>query len=241
MVLEIIDLGSQVEIQSTEGNQSHDKDTVTFRVSEHNNDSVFIMINGVSISGTDDIALEDLTIEGNTPANMVEFRTMWMAVFPNPGGSGTPTLADVLAAGNSAGDLRITDLDDPAGGQDAATKAFVENSFEGNLGYISYHAILSQSGTSNPVANVQKNTLPGGAIAWTRTGVGEYQGVLTGAFIENKTMIFPSSHSLYLGTVIISWVDVNTITISTSDNGNPADSIIGANGFLKFIEIRVYN
>jgi len=185
----------------------------------------------------------EIEIDGVTLSANTEFDAAIVAIFPNLAGGegGTTTLADVLAEGNSAGDLRITDLDDPASGQDAATKAFVENSFEGNLGYISYHAILSQSGTSNPVANVQKNTLPGGAIAWTRTGVGEYQGVLTGAFIENKTMIFPSSHSLFLGMAIISWVDVNTITISTSDNGNPADSIIGANGFLKFFEIRVYN
>lgn len=56
-------------------------------------------------------------------------------------------------------------------------------------GYLVYTALLTQSGTDAPVATVLQNTL-GGTVVWTRNGVGDYTGTLTGAFLAGKT-IFP--------------------------------------------------
>ena len=51
-----------------------------------------------------------------------------------------------------------------------------------------YRAMLTQSGTADPVATVLENTL-GGDIVWTRVNAGIYNGTLTGAFTENKTHV----------------------------------------------------
>lgn len=56
-----------------------------------------------------------------------------------------------------------------------------------------YRALLTQSGTSAPVATVLENSL-GGTIVWTRNDAGDYFGTLAGAFTNNKT--FPAILSL---------------------------------------------
>jgi hypothetical protein len=50
-----------------------------------------------------------------------------------------------------------------------------------------YKAYLSQLGTSNPTIQIFENTI--GAVTWTRFSIGNYQGVLTGAFPTNKTFV----------------------------------------------------
>lgn len=62
-----------------------------------------------------------------------------------------------------------------------------------------YIALLNQTGTSNPTVTILKNTLSG-AITWTRTGVGTYEGTLTDGFPTNKTIIRP------FGTGRSTWV-----------------------------------
>jgi hypothetical protein len=57
------------------------------------------------------------------------------------------------------------------------------------LGYRSYTALLSQTGTDAPVATVLENTI--GNIVWTRESVGKYRGTLTGAFTLNKVIMTP--------------------------------------------------
>jgi hypothetical protein len=52
-----------------------------------------------------------------------------------------------------------------------------------------YVALLTQTGTSAPVATVLENTL-GGTVVWTRSDVGFYEATLTGAFPTSKTIIF---------------------------------------------------
>ena len=51
-----------------------------------------------------------------------------------------------------------------------------------------YKALLTQSGTSAPVATVLENTL-GGTVVWSYSGPGQYTGTLAGAFTENKTFV----------------------------------------------------
>lgn len=55
-----------------------------------------------------------------------------------------------------------------------------------SLGYKVYKALISQSGTGDPIVNVLANTL-GGSVVWTRDSVGYYKGTLTGAFDKSKT------------------------------------------------------
>jgi len=102
--------------------------------------------------------------------------------------------------------------------------------------YKVYTAILTQTGTSAPVATVLQNTL-GGTPVWTRTSTGLYTATLTGFFTPNKTALFASVQyfgaavsPLYTGTDV---VGIQTFITST---GVLSDNINGAT-----IEIRVYN
>ena len=54
------------------------------------------------------------------------------------------------------------------------------------LGYRSYTALLTQSGTDAPVATVLENTI--GDIVWSRDGLGFYKASLNGVFSVDKTM-----------------------------------------------------
>jgi hypothetical protein len=50
-----------------------------------------------------------------------------------------------------------------------------------------YRALLTQSGTDDPVATVLENSL-GGDVVWTRDTTGFYFGTLAGAFPIDKTL-----------------------------------------------------
>ena len=101
-------------------------------------------------------------------------------------GTGTDdqTLSEVLTQGNSAGNMKITNLMDPAADQDAATKKYVDDSSGGSNTHVAY-------GTgSSGVLTISSNT------NWTTTPpVGGYQFT---DFIINagQTLTVPS------GTVI---------------------------------------
>lgn len=101
-----------------------------------------------------------------------------------------------------------------------------------------YTALLSQSGTSNPTVTVL-GTNEIGSIVWTRNGVGDYTGTLTGAFTANKTFVM-TQRGGDTGTGYINpwtfWGNANTINIAVLDNVNAA-----VDGFTNMaIEIRVY-
>lgn len=59
----------------------------------------------------------------------------------------------------------------------------------GGSSYFVYTALLNQTGISAPAATVLENTL-GGSVVWSRTGVGDYLGTLSGAFTDLKTLCF---------------------------------------------------
>lgn len=52
-----------------------------------------------------------------------------------------------------------------------------------------YIALLTQTGSSAPVATVLKNSL-GGTVIWTRDSGGTYKGTLSSAFPSSKVFIF---------------------------------------------------
>jgi len=114
-----------------------------------------------------------------------------------------------------------------------ATTAFVNSSLRP---YKSYAALLTQIGTSAPVAIVLENTL-GGMVVFTRSGVGIYIGTLTGAFVANKTLTLgvASTHPSFLA---INRVTNDTFAIVTENSGGTlTDSLLNVTS----IEIRVYN
>lgn len=106
------------------------------------------------------------------------------------------------------------------------------------LPYKVYSALLSQSGTSAPVATVLQNTI--GSIVWSRAAEGHYAATLAGAFTEGKTMIFVCPNTIsQLGTIADANASLNTVIlkiIDTSDSFAPVDGrMVGTS-----IEIRVY-
>ena len=109
--------------------------------------------------------------------------------------------------------------------------------------YKVYTALLTQTGTTAPVATVLENTL-GGDIIWSRNGTGDYTGLLTGAFTSNKTAILLGNVRYTLSSVTLIPADitvfsysVNDVSIGTMDNSSLVDDIL----FNTFVEIRVYN
>lgn len=108
----------------------------------------------------------------------------------------------------------------------------------GSASYLVYTALLSQSGTSAPVATVLENTL-GGTVVWSYDETGAYIGTLAGAFTANKTWfanpVFDWSSSLKYAN--IGRIDTDSVKIftTTEDGTTTAD-----NWTALPIEIRVY-
>lgn len=104
--------------------------------------------------------------------------------------------------------------------------------------YKVYRAILTQTGTSAPVATVLENTV--GDIVWTRNGQGFYKGTLSNAFDENKTFYYINSKK-YLEDVTFSMElgNIDEVLIYSFNNAGT----IGYDSYLfkTPIEIIVYN
>jgi hypothetical protein len=82
-------------------------------------------------------------------------------------------------------------------------------------GTLFYRALLTQAGTAAPTAIVLQNTLSGD-IVWTRLGVGEYKGTLTGAFtdIDKLFLIMGTIGSATAGQLFFN--DANSIILNTA-------------------------
>ena len=114
-----------------------------------------------------------------------------------------------------------------------ATQNWVNDNFSSRP-YKVYTALLTQSGTSAPVAMVLENTL-GGTVEWSYVDVGIYRATLTGAFTTNKTMIVPANIRFGNGDDYFYVEDLTTDKIEVTCSAN---SVIPA--CFNF-EIRVYN
>lgn len=95
-----------------------------------------------------------------------------------------------------------------------------------------YKALLTQSGTNAPVATVLVNTLSGTPV-WSRNGVGDYQMVLSNAFVDFAKVYIPYSNDntgngytitpVYNGASISGYYtfyisDPDTLILTTLDN-----------------------
>jgi len=104
-------------------------------------------------------------------------------------------------------------------------------------GYLSYVALLSQTGTDAPVATVLENTL-GGTVVWTRDNVGVYFGTLAGVFLSGKTFCLTNANyiadDVFVGNM--GRTDNNTVKLLAIDvSGGVLDDWSAMS-----IEIRVY-
>jgi len=102
--------------------------------------------------------------------------------------------------------------------------------------YKVYNALLTQSGTSIPVATVLENTL-GGTPVWNISADGVYSATLAGAFPIAKTLILSANVKDYTDHVKFLVNPSNFVLIYTTKNGVPSNNVLTNCP----IEIRVYN
>jgi len=105
------------------------------------------------------------------------------------------------------------------------------NNTTSEAGYISYVALISQSGTNDPVVTILENSL--GDINWQYDGVGSYEGYLYDSFPLEKTFI-RISLSNNTSEIVSAYRNSNNYIYITTGGTN---GILNNNAF----EIRVYN
>ena len=124
----------------------------------------------------------------------------------------------------------------------ATTNLTVTNTFNGRAvsdilpTYTKYVALISQTGTAAPTVIELENTV--GAIVWTRTAVGNYEGTLTGVFTVGKTYAMISN--VEPNGVVRIETALNYIQIITTDLHNPTAALHDNHLKDNTLEIRVY-
>lgn len=144
---------------------------------------------------------------------------------------------DIIVNGGDitlGGTGRIQGIDTVSASTDAASKAYVDS----QVGYSTYVARVTQSGTNAPVATVISNNT-GLTFTWARINTGSYTVSPSSAFVINKTWIQMTGGDLSSGVTSVSIKDISTTTATAVNvnlvNGNVADEITAA-----FVEIRIY-
>lgn len=100
--------------------------------------------------------------------------------------------------------------------------------------YKVYRALLTQSGTSAPVATVLENTI--GNVVWSRTGAGHYKGTLNGAFDPAKTHVLANGYASGYGYGFPDGTGNAFLVYSTLKNGTDDDNILTSSA----VEVKVY-
>lgn len=98
-----------------------------------------------------------------------------------------------------------------------------------------YRALLSQSGTSAPVATVLENSL-GGTVVWSYTDVGIYSGTLTGAFTSGKTFLVAGTIPQIPSSVLFYRTSADVVTLESGDGSVDQNAFLAGTA----VEIRVY-
>lgn len=104
-----------------------------------------------------------------------------------------------------------------------------------------YIALISQADTDAPdEVAVLKNTL-GGDITWSRYDAGTYLATLSGAFTQNKTIVFVQGSYGSAVTVSAGWNDANSMFIyTTNTTGTQVDNGLGTASIPASIQILVF-
>lgn len=138
----------------------------------------------------------------------------------------TPAAGDKLFGSDSNGDQKQFDM-----------------SNFGTSTYKVYTALLTQTSTNDPIANVLDNTLSG-TIVWSRLNTGNYQATLVGEFPDaDKVVIFVNQAGIVAlggGDSVYTYAYVNdadSIILDTLLSSNYQDAML----YRTPIEIRVYN
>jgi hypothetical protein len=146
----------------------------------------------------------------------------------------TTTTGITVTGTQSSFSGQVTIPTTPVASTDAASKAYVDS----QVGYSTYVARVTQSGTNAPVATVISNNT-GLTFTWIRQGTGSYRVSPSSAFVINKTWIQMTGGDVSSGTTSVSIKDIGTAFASAVNvnlvNGNVADNITAA-----FVEIRIY-
>lgn len=108
--------------------------------------------------------------------------------------------------------------------------------------YKVYSALITQSASSNPTAEVLHSTFTG-SLTWSRSYTGRYTVTSASEFTEDKIFVIFSQNAA-IGTSTTpchynwQWYDVNNLTIeSLNSAGATADNLFTSTS----VEIRVYN
>jgi hypothetical protein len=156
-------------------------------------------------------------------------------------GSGAPVTGDEITANNSAYPIGTHYLDSTNGtsyvrtGVGKVTGDWTSLGGSSDVGYLSYVALLTQTGTSAPVATVLDNTL-GGSVVWVRGSQGIYTATCNGQlFDETKTILIVGSNYNFYN---IFYNQLNgTLQLETYSNGiSVADEQLN----MTAVKIRVY-
>jgi len=178
----------------------------------------------VSLTGNETVA-GNKTLSGTTTLNETIIREGYQLKFPKG------VMYQSSVGTNALTDNRTVSFPDASG-----TIALVETVKP----YKVYTALLSQTGTSAPTATVLENTL-GGTVVWTRSTIGQYVGTLTGAFTDQKTIIFVNrsnpSATAFDTNMAANVININTVGYTTFSNSAYVDGQTNSAS----IEIRVYN
>ena len=140
----------------------------------------------------------------------------------------------------TAGDLvLITDTSETNNPTKTATAGSLATLTQAvNLGYVSYHALLTQAGVTAPVATVLQNSITG-TMTWSRQAVGQYVITNDGTpFTAGKVLVFVNNGS-HGDDKLVGWLPVNTSNVSLT-TGNLAGANADAVLTNASIEIRVY-
>lgn len=118
-------------------------------------------------------------------------------------------------------------------------KQFPYYEIEDNIKYKTYRAIVTQTGTNDPVATVLQNTL-GETITWNRQGPGDYNLVKTGGW-GNTEKIFATAYNVTADQAVRSapplyWASDTIYKLLTYYNASQADGQLNRG----MIEIIIY-
>lgn len=102
-----------------------------------------------------------------------------------------------------------------------------------------YRALLTQSSTNAPTAEILENTI--GNIVWSYDGPGHYRGTLTGAFTLGKTAIIINTSQEADTITIASAVVLSADAVLVSTSFDPVGGIKNNDVLSRtFIQILVY-
>ena len=115
------------------------------------------------------------------------------------------------------------------------TKNFtVDSVVQAGLGYTVYTALLTQTGTSAPVATILKNNT-GATLTWSRIGNGDYNVTAdSNLFTNNKTLVFVNAGS-HSNTHNVYWERVSDTVVKIKTH-NADDDLTNAS-----FEVRIYS